>query len=297
MSADFDRDQLLDIFVAEAGDDMGRFWKALHPDGKAHPEPADVAEFHTVGHKLKGAALLYGFPALGQLGALLEDTLERVQEIPAARWPEAMQLMREIAASFRGQVEQIGRGGGEEASVVEGFVRRHSDLLPAVSSDSSAASVQRFDQPADEYLIPVLDQEVLSYFSPEAEEYLSTIQTLLQRLESDLANADTIHQLYRVAHTLKGSAYTVGFEVVGDVAHPIESCMIAVREGAVTIAPHWIAVLRKAVDVIRSLMARDAQSLARLRQEVPRIRTMLGELEQGVSQGEPGAAATATEPA
>jgi chemosensory pili system protein ChpA (sensor histidine kinase/response regulator) len=111
MSADFDRDQLLDIFVAEAGDDMGRFWKALHPDGKAHPEPADVAEFHTVGHKLKGAALLYGFPGLGQLGALLEDTLERVQEIPAARWPEAMQLMREIAASFRGQVEQIGRGG------------------------------------------------------------------------------------------------------------------------------------------------------------------------------------------
>ena len=112
MSADFDRDQLLDIFVAEAGDDMGRFWKALHPDGKAHPEPGDVAEFHTVGHKLKGAALLYGFPALGQLGALLEDTLERVQEIPAARWPEAMQLMREIAASFRGQ--EIGRASCRE---------------------------------------------------------------------------------------------------------------------------------------------------------------------------------------
>lgn len=294
MSADFDRDQLLDIFVAEAGDDMGRFWKALHPDGKAHPEPGDVAEFHTVGHKLKGAALLYGFPALGQLGALLEDTLERVQEIPAARWPEAMHLMREIAASFRGQVEQIGRGGGEDASVVEGFVRRHSDLMPAVSSDSSAESVQRSDQPADEYLIPVLDEEVLSYFSPEAEEYLSTIQTLLQRLDSDLANADTIHQLYRVAHTLKGSAYTVGFEVVGDLSHPIESCMMAVREGAVTIAPHWIAVLRQTVDVIRSLMARDAQSLTRLRQEVPRIRTKLRELEQGVSQGESAAAAAET---
>ena len=66
--------------------------------------------------------------------------------------------------------------------------------------------------PAEDYLIPVLDEEVLSYFSPEAEDYLSSIQMLLQRLESDLQNPETIHQLYRVAHTLKGSAYTVGFQ-------------------------------------------------------------------------------------
>ena len=82
MSADFDRDQLLNIFVAEAGDDMKRFWEALHPKGKTHPEPQEVAEFHTVGHKLKGAALLYGFAGLGRLGALLEDTLEGAHEIP-----------------------------------------------------------------------------------------------------------------------------------------------------------------------------------------------------------------------
>ncbi|MCS6325922.1 MAG: Hpt domain-containing protein [Nitrospira sp.] len=87
MSADFDRDQLLDIFVAEAGDDMAQFWKALHPEGKAVPAPADVANLHTVGHKLKGAALLYGFPGLGRLGALLEETLERVGEIAPDTWP------------------------------------------------------------------------------------------------------------------------------------------------------------------------------------------------------------------
>ena len=43
MSADFDRDQLLDIFVAEASDDMARFWKALHPEGQVRPEPGEVA--------------------------------------------------------------------------------------------------------------------------------------------------------------------------------------------------------------------------------------------------------------
>ncbi len=284
MSSDFDRDQLVAIFVAEAGDDMGRFWKALHPEGKSCPEPEEVAEYHAVGHKLKGAALLYGFTGLGRLGALLEETLERVQDISAERWPAILLLIREVAASFRSQVEQIGRGGSEDPSVVEEFVRRCAELMPAGPGDASVDAGATMDGPADDYLIPNLDHEVLSYFSPEAEEYLRTIQTLLQRLETDLQDPEAVHQLYRVAHTLKGSAHTVGFQVVGDVAHPIETCMIAVRERRAVIAPHWITSIRQAVQVIRSLMERDSRHLSRLKWEVPRIKTLLQELEAGVNR-------------
>jgi chemosensory pili system protein ChpA (sensor histidine kinase/response regulator) len=282
MSADFDRDQLVAIFVAEAGDDMGRFWKALHPEGKLRPEPEDVAEYHTVGHKLKGAALLYGFAGLGKLGALLEETLERVQDLPAERWPALLLLIREVVASFRSQVDQIGRGGAEDPSVAEEFARRCTELMPAEPAPDFVGAGAMTDDSADDYLIPNLDQEVLSYFSPEAEEYLRTIQTLLQRLETDLRDPEAVHQLYRVAHTLKGSAYTVGFHVVGDMAHPIETCMIAVREGRAVIAPHWIASIRQAVQIIRSLMERNGQHLGRLKQAVPRIKTLLQELETGV---------------
>ena len=286
MSADFDRDQLLDIFVAEAGDDMARFWQALHPEDHGTPGPADVADLHTVGHKLKGAALLYGFPGLGQLGALLEETLERVGEISPAKWPLALEVLREIVVSFRTQVAAIGRGGGEDASVVEGFVRRCAEFLPAVADSLVPEPAESSAAPSDDYLIPVIDGEVLSYFSPEAEEYLHTIQTLLRRLERDMADADTIHQLYRVAHTLKGSAYTVGCEVVGDIAYPIETCMTAVREGTTSMAPNWIATIRHAVDVMRTLIARDAQQLSKLRQDVPCILAMLRELQEGEPRAE-----------
>src|SRR5690606_15643064 len=136
------------------------------------------ADLHTVGHKLKGAALLYGFPSLGRLGALLEEVLERVGEIAPNTWPQAIEVMREIVLSFRAQVAHIGRGGGEDASVVEGFVRRCAELLPGVAGESAVDSVQAMTGPADDYLIPVIDDEVLSYFSPEAEEYFNTMQTL-----------------------------------------------------------------------------------------------------------------------
>ena len=282
MSSDFDRDQLLDIFLAEAGDDMKRFWDALHPEGKALPEPDEVAEFHTVGHKLKGAALLYGFAGLGQLGALLEETLEQVQEIPQGRWPAVLQLIRDIVSSFRSQVEQIGRGSGEDPSVIEGFVQRRRELVSSHEVEISAEVAE--GELSSDYLIPPIDDEVLSYFSPEADEYLNTIQMLLQKFQADAQNPETVQQLYRVAHTLKGSAYTVGFEVVGDMAHPIETCMIAVRERRATFSPDWITVIREAVEVIRMLMARDAHLLPRLRQEVPHSRRLLRQLEEGVSQ-------------
>ncbi len=281
MSADFDRNQLLDIFVAEAADDMERFWKALHPAGQARPEPADVAEFHAVGHKLKGAALLYGFPGLGRLGALLEETLEHVHDLSPDQWPMVFEVIRDIVASFRSQVANIGRGEGEDASLVDGFVQRCAQFVPGVSQGEPTQSASTPAEPLDDYLLPVIDEEVLSYFAPEAEEYLTTIHTLLQRLELNLDDAETIHQLYRVAHTLKGSAYTVGFQVVGDVALPIETSMTAVREGTSVIVPQSIAAMRDAVEVMRLLMARDAQRLERLRKAVPCVIARLHELEQG----------------
>lgn len=279
MSSDFDRDQLVNIFVAEASDDMGRFWAALHPNDKPIPEPADLADYHTVGHKLKGAALLYGFPGLGKLGALLEDTLEQIDRIPADRWADLVALLRDAAASFRRQIDVIAKGGTDDLPAAEGFVARCAALLAAEGAHDGASSEPA---PTDDYLLPTLDAEVLSYFAPEAEEYLDTIHTLLLRLEGVPRDPDTIHQLYRVSHTLKGSAYTVGFQVVGDVAHPIETCMIAVREGRATIAPAWFPCIQQAVQVIRALMRRDEGLLPQLRRDVPTMIRALRGLEEGL---------------
>ena len=238
MSSDFDRDQLLDIFVAEAGDDMKRFWKALHPEGKAHPEPGEVAEFHAVGHKLKGAALLYGFAGLGQLGALLEETLEQVQEISADRWPAVLQLIRDIVASFRSQVEQIGRGGGEDPSVVENFVRRCGELVPAGSAEASDDSGESLGKPTEDYLIPVSTTKFSVTFPRKPKNISIPFKRFCSVWKSTRRIPRRFTNSIGSLHTLKGSAYTVGFQVVGDIARPIETCMIAVREGhAVPIAP------------------------------------------------------------
>ena len=53
MSNDFDREQLVGIFVAEAADDMAMLSAVLYPSGKPYPAPDEMRGHQTIGHKLK----------------------------------------------------------------------------------------------------------------------------------------------------------------------------------------------------------------------------------------------------
>jgi len=135
----------------------------------------------------------------------------------------------------------------------------------------------------DEYLFPALDAEVLSYFAPEAQEYLESLEAQLLRLEKEEHNPDVIDRLFRTAHTLKGSAYTVGFQSIGDLTHYIEDFMGAVREGRIKIQPGYTDVLLQSVDVVRLLMRRDPASLDMLRQRFTVAMEGLKQLDQPVA--------------
>ncbi len=128
--------------------------------------------------------------------------------------------------------------------------------------------------------MPVLDAEVLSYFAPEAQEYLESLEAQLLRLEKEQHNPEVINQLFRTAHTLKGSAYTVGFQSIGDLTHYVEDFMGAVREGRVKILPGHTDVLLRSVDVVRLLLRRDPTSLDMLRQRFAVAMQGLKQLDQ-----------------
>lgn len=282
MSNEFDRDQLVSIFVAEAGDDMAKLSAVLYPTGKPYPAPDDLRSHQTIGHKLKGAALLYGFPGLGRLGEHLEALLNDPAAMSDATWPGTVALLREIVSSFQAQIEVIGKGGTDNLQPLEDLSRRVVALFSTGESEQLVSPLPAGPEISDDYLAPKLDAEVLSYFAPEAEEYLDTIDLLARRLEQAPQEAETIQQLYRVCHTLKGSAYTVGFQVIGDVANPLEACMIAVREKRAEIRPAWIPGIRRSVTLIRSLMRRDAGRTGILKQELAEVMALLRRMETGI---------------
>ena len=277
MSSELDRQGLVEIFVAEASEAMDLLTKAFHPSDGATPTPAQLQEQYVWAHKIRGASALYGYEGLALMGALLESTLEQAPSIEASLWPKALEILRGMVTSFESQLKVVSQGGAEDLSVSARWKGEVAGLFPSLA----AAVPSEPTLLAPDYLVPTLDVEVLSYFTPEADQYLQTMESLLHRLRQDSKDGETIHTLYRMAHTLKGSAYTIGFMVIGDVAHPVEDCMTEVREGRIALSSDVLGVIGRAVEVIRLLMRRDDAKVAQLQHDVPEVTQALVQIRNG----------------
>jgi chemosensory pili system protein ChpA (sensor histidine kinase/response regulator) len=279
MSSEFDQHNLVGSFVAEASDGMTVLTRALRPADGNVPTPQQVQEQYIVAHRIRGAAALYGYSGVAQLSERLEAMLEQAPIIPDAEWPRAMGAMREIVQGVQSLVQSIGQGRTEDGGVVERCLAVSEGLIPGTSSVASPVPVT--SSASEEYVFPVLNAEVLSYFVPEAEVYLDTIDDLIHTLRANMNDEDANYRLFRTAHTLKGSAYTVGFQVIGDIAHPMEDCMVAVREKRIQLSGDLLEVITQAAGIIRLILRRDLDSLNRLQEDVPTVMRFLSQLCDG----------------
>jgi chemosensory pili system protein ChpA (sensor histidine kinase/response regulator) len=277
MSSELDRQGLVDIFVTEAAQALEMLTKAFHPPDGIAPTLAQLQAQYVCAHKIRGASALYGYEGLALMGALLESTLEEAPSIEASLWPKALEVLRGMVASFESQLKVVADGGAEDPSISVRWKNEVAGLLPSLPAVVPSEPTLL----APDYLAPTLDAEVLSYFAPEAGEYLQTMEALLQRLRQDPKDGETIHSLYRTAHTLKGSARTIGFKVIGDLAHPVEDCMIATRDGRISLSSDVLGVIGRAVEVIRLLICRDDSKVAQLQHDVPEVIQALDQIRNG----------------
>ncbi len=265
MDADANREPLIGVFVAEASEGLTRLDRVLRPADGTVPAPHSLQPHYIIAHTLRGAASLYGFPGVAGLAEILETTLEGSSAVLPEDWPGTAALLQELVALLRAQLDRIERGEAEDQTACERWKARHRQaVLRTGEGDPDRSPAEPFP---DRYLLPDLDPEVFSYFSPEAQEYLEAMEGALLRLDKDPADADTIQRLFRTAHTLKGSAYTVGFAAIGDLTHHIEDFMGAIREGRMQMTPGLADLIFRAVDVIRLLLKRDSRSLPQTRRE------------------------------
>ncbi len=288
MSAEFDPDNLMAIFVAEAVDGMAELKRALHPADGSVPSPQQLHEQFIVAHRIRGAAALYGFAGIAQLSERLESLFEQSHMIPEADWLRAVGAMREIVQGVQLQLDVIGQGGGEDQVTIDRCLAVSDGFLPAETTgqaasidDEGAPGVGDGTQLSQDYLIPNVDAEVLSYFVPEALEYLDTIDSLIRSLQAHPHDDDAIHRLFRTAHTLKGSGHTVGFTVIGDIAYPMEECMGKVRERRVELSDALFEGLTRAVGIIRIALRRDPTHVPQLQHDVPAVIGFLKQLRDG----------------
>ena len=276
--------ELVEIFAAEMLGDMTTLWTALHPADASCPSCESIQEHYILAHKLRGAALNYGYMGLARYGEMMETVLEYASEIAQAQWPEAVALLREIIGDCRRQIERIAKGGADEGRAADALTQRYAALIPFASpSGASADEAQTATTGTSisaEYCVPTIDAEVLSYFVPEIQEYLETVKGAVAHLRSNPGDNDQILTLFRIVHTIKGSAYTVGYEVIGDLAHPLEDCLVTVRDGGLPVTPVLLNAVDRMMEIVRSLR-RDSNDMAGFQWDIPVVKDALRRIQQG----------------
>src|SRR6478672_4570539 len=115
-------------------------------------------------------------------------------------------------------------------------------------------------------------------FFEESRENLSAMESGLLALESGSADGETIHVVFRAAHSIKGGAATFGFTSITDLTHLLETLLDEARSGKRTLESDAIGALLASVDVLRGLLgaaehgdAVDELAMARARAGLERI--------------------------
>jgi two-component system chemotaxis sensor kinase CheA len=97
-----------------------------------------------------------------------------------------------------------------------------------------------------------LDDEDLKLFCDEAEEQLELLDSALVHLEGE-PDPDLVQQIFRAAHTLKGSSATIGHKKMAQLTHAMETVLDAVRLGQHQPSSVMVDALLAGLDALRVL--------------------------------------------
>ena len=92
--------------------------------------------------------------------------------------------------------------------------------------------------------------QYLEIFLDETGEHLQNLSDQLMILESEPENEDTINEIFRAAHSLKGMAGTMGYKRMQNLTHDMENVFSEIRNGKMKVTGHLIDILFKALDAL-----------------------------------------------
>ncbi len=92
--------------------------------------------------------------------------------------------------------------------------------------------------------------QYLDIFLDESKEHLQNLNTSVLNLEQDPENPETISEIFRAAHTLKGMAGTMGYKRMQTLTHDMENVFSEVREGNLKVNAAMVDVLFRCLDAI-----------------------------------------------
>ena len=102
--------------------------------------------------------------------------------------------------------------------------------------------------------------QYLDIFIDETKEHLQNLNTQILELEQDSENMDTINEIFRAAHSLKGMAGTMGYKRMQTLTHDMENVFSEVRNNNIKVNDSMIDVLFQCLDALENYLSNIQQT-------------------------------------
>ncbi|MBI3073864.1 MAG: response regulator [Deltaproteobacteria bacterium] len=245
-------DELWACFVDEAEERLARLEKL------AEAFSADVAPVVEVTCELlavRDGAQLAGHRLIADLAGLMKDA---VVMAPAVKNDDLKRMLKRVVDGMRAVCSGAAGDSARDAELraglegafdeVSSFVSRLSRQAaeqsdtPAPETGAAQTGIHEANRPVAREAAPIAAQlsaisedealiaELRAVFLEESREQIAALNDLLLALER-APSADAVQRIFRITHTLKGSAGTVGMGDAAKLAHGLEETFARVRKG------------------------------------------------------------------
>ena len=132
--------------------------------------------------------------------------------------------------------------------------------------------------------------QYLDIFIDESNEHIQALSDNIMILEKEPENKDTINEIFRAAHSLKGMAGTMGFKKMQHLTHDMENVFSEVRNDTVKVNSSLIDILFDCLDAIEAYVDTVKQTSNEGEEDNAALIQRLNDFLEGGGQPAPAAA-------
>ena len=288
-------EELVEIFAEEAEDHLSTISDGLDRLRVDHNDMEAIGDIRRSAHTLKGAAGAVGSPAVSNLAYRIETLLNLLLEqergatktqvdlcldagdllsdmlVMEADFDELALQLQKVSIGFDEQIEIVTAQESDEPSdeplaaeaeteTVEASLSDGSDsdsetTEPIVDAEVSDIEVQKLREQLTSGM--TLPKELVDIFAEEAEDHLRSMYAGLQKMRSDRTDTDSLGQVRRSTHTLKGAAAAVGLEIITRLTHRMEDLLDHLAESQTVPTESQVDLFLRTTDQVQTLQSGD----------------------------------------
>ncbi|MFA6450467.1 MAG: chemotaxis protein CheA [bacterium] len=123
-----------------------------------------------------------------------------------------------------------------------------------------------------------IDKEELEIFLSEMEELLQILEEDIVKLEKQPENPSILAEIFRAAHTIKGSSASMGFPRLSELAHGMETVFGGVRSGSIQVSMELIDTFLQCSDTLQKIkdeISKDCEVKSEIQTHLDDLRLLL----------------------